>query len=125
MISSRFLKSKVWEKRKINNKFLNIPPLETLNKVNENNFEVVCYLKKDQVEFDTFLETNKRAKLLIEAIRSDSWATKELGQPEMLKGPELRGWRSREITKEDRLVYCIEPRRRVILSWKVHYRFKK
>lgn len=43
-----------------------------------------------------------------------------IGKPEPLRG-NLRGWWSRRITQEHRLVYCVEGQMLVIMQCRFHY----
>ncbi|HUX78404.1 MAG TPA: Txe/YoeB family addiction module toxin [Alphaproteobacteria bacterium] len=60
------------------------------------------------------------AKKLLDDIFDKPWGTEGTGKPELLRG-NLKGYISRRITDEDRLVYRYEDGKIYIRSCKGHY----
>jgi toxin YoeB len=78
--------------------------------------DFVCWLENDP-------DTAVRIKELLKAIRQDPF--KGIGKPELLRH-DLKGWWSRRITGEDRIVYRVTgtkgvDQRCIIIQCRFHY----
>lgn len=101
---------------------LNKPLTLISSKSEPSNIEIVFESKEAEQQYENLMcsEYHSKAKELLQDIFKKPWGTEGAGKPELLKGP-LKGWISRRISDEHRLVYRFEHGNIIIRSCKGHY----
>jgi len=83
---------------------------------------IISFVQRSWEDYNNWQKDDKKIFIKIQKLIKDTIRNpfSGLGKPEPLKG-NLKGYWSKRITDEHRLVYKVEPNQLIIISCKFHY----